>query len=360
MTNNALKEFYNTICHCNVPEDIFGVIHGATEKEKLEMLKRTFRSLIKAFPVIAYVDKTEEYHRNEVLRIINTFREEAVKKIKDRTYGDRKTDKNTNVISIIKTKRYVFNIHSHLASGDFSNVYYAKFIGAGGRIEEAAIKVVNQSDNDLLDNEVKVLNQLSHLSLPTLVDTFKTRDRKKYIVMKYIDGFDLVSIREKYINGVPEEHVLWMFDRLLNVIGYIHHNGIIHGNLEPSNILVVPRNHNVIPIDFVFSVLKYDKGRKYKGRNNFSAPEVSKQEDAHPVSDMYSIGKCILYLLGGNVQKKTFSNKNKINVKIKRFLKPFLIEDRNERADDAWKWLQKLIVLRRELFDKRRFIHFEM
>lgn len=364
MANHNLEEFYKTICRCSVSEDVFGVIHGITEEDKLEVLKNSFRSLIKAFPVIISADKTEDYYRNEVLRIINMFREEAIEKIKKNKYGNRKL-KNTSPTSmpttIIKTKRYAFNIYSHLAIGDFSDVYYAKFVGASGRTEEAAIKIAtDQNNNDLLDNEVKVFNKLSHLSLPVLVDTFKTEDRCKCIVTRYINGYDLNTImsRDWYKSGVPEEHVLWMFDRLLNVIGYMHHNGIVHGNLELSNILVVPRNHNVIPLDLVFSILDYEKGLRYKGRNDLSAPEVSKSSTAHPASDMYSIGKCILYLLGGDIKRKTFPSG--VDKRIKKFLKNFLEEDLSKRADDAWKWLHMLIKLRTELFGKRRFTYFKM
>lgn len=359
IVDHSLEEFYQTICQCSVPEDVFGILHGSNKPLKITALKHTFRTLVKAFPVLTVTNPDETYKRNEVLRLITGFRDAAMRKIESGTYGDRKKTESVEPTSTLKTKRYLYNIYSHIAKGDFSNVYRATFTSASGREAEAAVKIINKySDSDLITVEAETLNKLKHQSLPVLIDVFRTRERKKGLVTSLIKGFDFETIRLQYSDGVPIEHVLWILERLLSVLGYIHSKGVLHGNLEPSNIMVVPNIHNVIPLDFVFSVLDYDKGNKYKGRNEYSAPEVSKDREAHPVSDMYALGKCILFLLGGDPMRKTFPKK--LDRRVKDFLKVFMYETPNKRADDAWRWLRKLIKLRTELYGKRRFVHFKM
>ncbi len=355
--NYALDDFYQNISQCSVPEDMFGVLHG-DKVAKIKTMKSVFRTLVKAFPVRAHTGDNEDYQRNEVLRIINGFRTAAERKIESGSYGDRKKTENAPPVSTLKTKRYLYNIYSHIAKGDFSDVWRATFLSSSGKEEEAAIKIITKiGDSDLITVEAEILNKLKHQSIPVVIDVFRTRDRRKGMVTSLIKGFDFRAIRQRYSDGVPVEHALWIFDRLLNVIGYMHYNGIVHGNLEPSNILVIPSIHNVIPIDFIFSV-DYVKGNKYKGANEYSAAEVSKDRNAHPISDMYSLGKCMLYLLGGNPARKTFPKK--MDRRVKDFLKVFMYESPSRRADDAWRWLETLISLRTELFGKRRFVHFEM
>jgi hypothetical protein len=85
--NHALNDFHSTLCQCTVPEDIFGRLRGSDNQSKISSLKSTFRTLVKAFPVIVNVDKNENHQRNESLRIIMGFRKAAMRKIESGTYG---------------------------------------------------------------------------------------------------------------------------------------------------------------------------------------------------------------------------------------------------------------------------------
>lgn len=357
MANHELENFYKTICCCSVAEDLFGVIVGNGMDAKLENLKGVFRTLVKAFPVVNTGDDEEDHQRQEVLKAINLFHEEAKQKIKDGSYGIRQSQSTApKNAPEIKTKRYTYKVLGHIAEGDYCNVYRAEYLGANGMMSEGAIKsIINPNDNDLLETEVQVLNELNHVSLPHLVDTFKNKARQKSIVTSFIDGRDFTTIlkMDEFKEGVPESIALSMLDRCLNVLGYMHHNGWIHGNLEPANLIAVGRNHNVIPIDFIFSV-KYVDGKPFVGRNIFSPPEVSKGENAHPSADMFGLGMCFLYVTGGDIHRRVFSDK--LNDVVKEFLGTFIEYDTDKRADDAWKALRRLIGIRSSLYPQREFI----
>ncbi len=191
------------------------------------------------------------------------------------------------------------------------------------------------------------------------MDTFITNDGYEANVTRTIKrSYSVNKIKEVYPDGVKQEHVVWMMDRLLSVIGYLHTNNIIHGGIEPSNILITPHNHNAILIDYVFAIDDANKpGKKYLGLNEFSAPEIGKTTKPHPVTDMYSFGKTIEYIMTDNKGEY----QNDVDKKLKRYLSEFTKKEPKDRVNDAWEQWQKLKELRVELFGSRnQFLPFNV
>lgn len=260
--------------------------------------------------------------------------------------------RTSDVKKSAKLKIGDYNIVNHLAEEDFADIYLAEKIKKDCTFEKACIKVIKDSkDNDLAENELRVLRSIQHKSIPVLVESFITPKGQVATVTKYIDATDLYELKEKYPKGVPQEHACWILERLLSVSGFMHKNDIIHGNIEPGSILVDDKIHNAYLINFIFSVIEPLNGGEFTGcTETYSAPEVYKKEQPDATADMYSLGKCMIYLLGGDIETNQLPDS--VDSKLQRFLKEFVVSDPKKRKNDAWKAWHELKALRKEIFGK--------
>jgi hypothetical protein len=349
----ALEAAYENIIKATNPWSVFGDLG----QNKLSALQTSYRYLCQTVhPDLYQNDPKASHMANEAMRELNQLRKLARLQIDDGTYSPnsassfaRHHTSNSNLV----VGDYAYEIFPDVIQGDFCSIMFGNQTHHGGNVEPVVLKIpLERSDNDLIQNEALLLNQIHHKSLPFLINTFTLDDGRKVNVLRLIEnGFDLVAVKSKFPNGLPLEHVVWIMDRLLSVLGFIHINNAIHGMIEPGNIIIVPSNHNGILIDYLFAVQSANsKGAKYKGENNYSAPEVIKNKhiSPHPSSDMFSLGLSILFLSGGDIDTHSFAKHT--DVRFNKFLAEFLVSDPSLRASDAWVYHQKLKALRTELF----------
>lgn len=330
------------------PEDVFGNLKG-NKKEKETQLKKTYRQLSKSVhpDKFAMSDLESQCLAGKIFGTLNNLYDEAKKRINNDIYGSKSSLGTAPKEFSVGENNY--KIFSDNIIGDFSQVYFGERTDPTGKIEKICIKVAKSLDeNDLLKNEANVLKDISHKSLPFLIEQFMFEDKRIVNTLgKIEDSYDGHSLREYFPNGLPQEHGVWVMDRLLSVLGYLHSNSIIHGSIEPGNILIRPRDHNSLLIDFTLAIPDAtNKMARYMGLNAFSAPEINKNSKPHPVTDMYSLGKSIVYLLGG----KDTVLPGSVDPRIKNYLSGFLEIDPDQRKDDAWKAWHELKQLRTDVF----------
>ncbi|MBE7438662.1 MAG: protein kinase family protein [Spirochaetales bacterium] len=227
-------------------------------------------------------------------------------------------------------------------------------------------QAVNRSSNDWLSRESRILTRLwdsgerFRKQLPHLVEHFLTRDGLAVNVFESIAGFDLEEIRKRYPQGIPERHVIWLWRRILAVIGHAHSQGILHGNIEPSHILVRPADHNVWLIDWSYAIDNPARTREtFRIENRpYTAPEVTARANPLPSSDMYSIGQCMLYVLGGDPASGRMPEG--LDERLVRLLRLFTLPTVAGRPADAWEMYNRLDLLRAEMYGPHEFIEFRM
>jgi RIO-like serine/threonine protein kinase len=251
-----------------------------------------------------------------------------------------------------------YALSAEIVSGDFCDVYSAIRKNDG---EKVLLKISREaSDNELLKNEYNVLTSIDpHHSLPVILAS-EIADGKRVNIFKPIEsGFDLVRFKEMFPNGLDAEHGAWILERLLAVTGYLHNSQIVHGNIEPANVIVTPHNHDAILLDYVFAVPDAMKNNaRYRGINDYSAPEIDKKIRVHPSSDIYSLGKTMVYLLGGDVKELRLPSK--IDSRFAEFIQEFLIEDYKIRRNDAYQTCKDLRELRNEIWPNRKFVQLNL
>ncbi len=354
---DELALFHTRICRISSPEELFGFDPSFSKAELADHVKKEYLKLIKKYHPDLYhsSDAMTEYLASAVTSSLNELKELALKKINEGIYGKPDSEESGSYSFEIKTRNRSYRVTEHMLETDYSNLYKAEFTADDGNICHVCVKTsISVEDNDLFRNETRVLRLLSHKSLPVLLDTFMTVEGQVAVVTRFIYGIDLVSLLEKKPEGLPVEHVAWVFERLLSVLGFMHANKVIHGNIEPGNVIIRPSDHNAFLADFKFSIIDPpNTGETYKGfTETYSAPEVFAKKSPIPQSDLYSLAKCMIHLMGGNPEKDEFPSNT--DIRFVKFIRQFLFSNPMHRPNDAWEMWKKLRLLRDDMFGKDR------
>jgi hypothetical protein len=368
--DKELEITYQMLSMAEYPEDIFGVLRSDDKDGKMEELSGIYRQLAKILHPDRYQnDITSQGIASSGFPLLVRFYERAKKKVEKETYGVAGGEEGDDepVDLVISTRNRDYHLRSTIAEGDLSLIYSGDFTDQDGITNKIVAKVIKDpSDNDLAQNEIRVLrmlhsNENRYLKhLPKLIDQFKTTEGQMGIILNYLDGYDLYSVRQRYKEGIPEKHMVWMLNRLLSITGYAHSRGVVHCNIEPAHIMIRPDDHNLFLIDWSYAAINpFQTGDGFKIINeDYSAPEVAQRKKPVPASDLYSIGKCMIFLLGGDIKTNTVPVN--IDEKIKRLIRYLVLESPLQRAQDAWEthqFLNKLVV---ELWGPKTFLEFKM
>lgn len=178
---------------------------------------------------------------------------------------------------------------------------------------KAAIKILR---NDKLNTEQqKVMffseaSNLMSLDHPNICSLYGVSDVLGHacIVMDYIDGQSLECWLEN--NRLTKKQKVNVFIQLLSAVSYLHDLQTYHGDLKPQNIIVNQQGH-VVLIDLgLTNKFKQpevaDNNDMIKAfSKNWSAPEQVIGYPCKAMSDVYSLGAILYYLLS----EKVLSNK---------------------------------------------------
>lgn len=257
-----------------------------------------------------------------------------------------------------------YDVTSTMAQGDLATLY-------GGRRASDSMPVVvkiadDRADNDLLHAEVSTLRilradegpQLKHL--PVMLDHFETPDGRLGTVFEAIDGYDLTSVRERLPRGVPPRHMIWLARRCLSALGWAHGRGVLHGNLDPGHIMVRASDHNVWLVDWCYAIVEPAKtGASFRCHNEvYSPPEVIDRRPPLPSSDLYALGKCMIFAAGGDPAAKALPDE--IDARLQRLFRFMAVESARGRAQDAWELYGQLDQLREAIWGPHQFLEFTL
>lgn len=250
-----------------------------------------------------------------------------------------------------------------LARGDVATLYEGQ--SAAGR--RVVLKIADAvADSDLMLDEIAALERLTAGSgpqrkhFPELIDQFRMPDGRVGVVLERLDAVDLLTVRERLGGAVPLEHVVWILRRTLSALGYAHRMGVLHGNVEPSHVLVRPRDHNVYLVDWCYSLIEPARsGRGFKCEiPGYSAPEVGQRKPPIPANDLYSVGQCVTFLLGGDPERDAPAEG--VDPRFARLLRHLTRPSPLQRAQDAWEMFDEVGRARRAIFGRHTFKEFKI
>lgn len=192
-----------------------------------------------------------------------------------------------------------YRILEEIAEGGFGTTYRGENLIAGEPVCIKHCHHVSGAYEQTLIQEAKAIWDLRHYSLPVMRDFLRLEDGSLALVMSYIPGPTVEQVVKK--NGrMDAESVAWVAERVLNALKYLHFHGVVHGDIKPQNIIVQPRSHSIVVVDFGLSMVKPTSVSDPKGYTPvFAAPEQLRGSPLVPESDFYSLGMTLLYALSG-------------------------------------------------------------
>jgi serine/threonine protein kinase len=213
---------------------------------------------------------------------------------------------------------------------------------------------VSAAHDAVLIAEANAIWDLRHYALPAMRDMHRLDDGSLALIMSYIPGPTLEQIVEK-AGKLDAETCSWIVERILNALLYLHHHGVVHGDLKPQNVVVQQETHSVVLLDFGLSVVKPTSSTKAKGYTPiFAPPEQIAMKPLLPQSDFYSLGMLMLYLLSGGDMKvvERLEVPQQTPVVIQQFIKSLVARDILARPDGDL--FEKFRAIRLEAFGRAR------
>ncbi|MBD2385980.1 serine/threonine-protein kinase [Cylindrospermum sp. FACHB-282] len=150
-----------------------------------------------------------------------------------------------------------YKIVKVLGAGGFSETYIAEDIQRPGN-PQCVVKQLKLSSNKseglelarrLFNSEAQTLEKLgTHNQIPQLL-AFLEEDKEFYLVQEYIIGHPL---NKELLSGknTEERAVIAILKDLLQIIVFVHENGVIHRDIKPSNIIRRHSDWKLVLIDF--------------------------------------------------------------------------------------------------------------
>ncbi len=245
-----------------------------------------------------------------------------------------------------------YEIIRQIGEGGFGRTYEARHVYLD---EKACLKQnlnVSKADAALMAREAKLMWNIQHYSLPGMRDFFPVGDGSYVIAMSFIEGRNLEQIIKKHKAIAPED-VCWIAQRTLNALHYLHHHGVIHGDVKPQNVIVQPEVHNAFLVDYGLSSFRPSSTTVALGCTpGFVAPEITDGKPPLPVSDLYCFGLTMTYALGGDPFAKKLPKH--VPEPIGEFIMELIRHDPLERLNwEKEDLIKKLSDLREKVFGRR-------
>jgi serine/threonine-protein kinase len=203
-----------------------------------------------------------------------------------------------------------------IGKGGMAMVFHARMQGIGGFERDVALKVLlpeYASESDfvgMLLDEARIASAILHPCVVGVLDVGRTGELF-YLVMEYVDGFDLRSLLRRMPGGrVKLQTSLYLVSEVLRGLHAVHTavdrqgtpRKIIHRDVSPANVLV-DRSGVVKLGDFgiahASSRITRTRPGALKGKLRYMAPEQLVGQPVDHRADLYAIAIVLVEMLLG-------------------------------------------------------------
>lgn len=201
------------------------------------------------------------------------------------------------------------DFQSCLQERERSSVYLIKDIETG---EKQILKITEKGAANNLACEYELLKKLDHSGIPSAIDYECDADGREYLLRAYAEGDTLKNLLER--DGIfSERQTLEIAYKLCEVLRYLHGQRpqVIYRDITPENIVLTP-NGKLSLIDFGISKQESDDKEfdtVFLGNAAFASPEQFGFTKTDPRSDIFAVGKLIIYLATGETDLQSYVKK---------------------------------------------------
>ena len=195
-----------------------------------------------------------------------------------------------------------------------------RLIGRGGMAEvwlarderldrPVAVKVLDDrlsasgEFGDTLEHEARTIARLQHPNIVAVFDVGE-HEGQHFLVMEYVHGSSLRDLLRLH-GRLPWSDVVRIGRQAAAALAEAHHQGVVHCDIKPENILV--DHHGVVKVtDFgvaeaVTRTMTADDAREILGTAAYLAPEVLEGSAPTPASDVYGLALTLYEAAAGRL-----------------------------------------------------------
>ncbi|MES2106200.1 MAG: serine/threonine-protein kinase [Pseudomonadota bacterium] len=165
-------------------------------------------------------------------------------------------------------------------------------------------------------NEARAAGRLSHPNIVTIYDA-SSEGGTTFIAMEFLQGQDL---RQALASGRRFDSIetVNIITKVASALAYAHENGVIHRDIKPGNIFILPNNQPKV-VDFGIARapnrILFDQANpehtlfnnNILGTPNYMSPEQAMGQQVTAATDVYSLGAVMYEML---TQQKPFQGQN--------------------------------------------------
>ena len=188
-----------------------------------------------------------------------------------------------------------------LGQGGMGEVFLARDLATGS---ECALKRLPARAGllppDALAREFEALTRVRHPEIVAVYELGFAPEGTPYYTMEYVPGLpaDRAIVRGDWAA------LCFSAARVAHGLEALHTAGVFHGDLKPSNVLVVPGAARALPVtvrllDFGLAALLGRDRRGHRGTPGYAAPEVVRGEEQSVAADLYGLGAMLYALIAG-------------------------------------------------------------
>jgi serine/threonine-protein kinase len=200
-----------------------------------------------------------------------------------------------------------YQIKEMIGEGAMAKVYRAYDPEINRSVAFKVLKEDHCVDEEYLSRflrEAKAAGALSHSGIVTVFDVGKL-DNSPYIMMELLEGCDLGEVL-KDNKKLPLKQTLIIAIQLAKSLDYAHKSGIVHRDIKPDNIIVMPDGESIKVADFgIARMNESEETQKTQvgsvlGTPRYMSPEQALGESVDGRSDLFSVGTIMYEMLSGN------------------------------------------------------------
>ncbi len=341
-----LERVYLQVMQARIAEDLFGAEDVVLAPSKLfEHLEKKRASLVRVLEADGYLGEDRE-GACEARARLEKFWADVKLRVPRNLYGlpGYQTGRSPTLRKSFRVGEHSYHLGHTLSEADGTATYLGAVEMHDVHLGEVMFKVAQTPlNNPTIAREDRILSLLhteeipQWKHLPIVLDRFQSQNRAG-LVFRKVSGNSLSWLRSRpqHLKGLDQRDAIWMLDRTLSCLGYVHRCGIVHGTLSPDRMVFQHLSHNIVLTEWGDAVHRPALSGECveKVIEPFSAPEVVDHGVIGPWSDIYSLGKVMIWLLGGDPKRNEIPQG--VVTPLKNFLLRMVQEDRYARPTDAW------------------------